>query len=86
TLRLAYKLIDGVSLTGLYMDSPYFSNDSLKPAVSKNININSEYLGEYLNSLASFRYVVMNNLRLQQIITKKAENLLTVIKAEYDLK
>jgi hypothetical protein len=86
TLRLAYKLIDGVLLTNLYMDTAYFSNDLVKPAISKTVNINSEYLGEYLNSLASFRFVVINNTSLQQMITKKAENLLTVIKAEYGLK
>ncbi|HET9745614.1 MAG TPA: hypothetical protein VFP97_07875 [Chitinophagaceae bacterium] len=86
TLRLAYKLIDGVLLTNLSIDTAYLTNQSLKRGVSKAVNMNSQYLGEYLNSLASFRFVVINNMSLQGMITKKAENLLTLIKAEYDLK
>jgi hypothetical protein len=86
TLRLAYKLIDGVSLTNLYADTAYFSKHMLEQGVSKTLKINLQYVGEYLNSLATFRFVVMNNMYLQQMIQKKAENLLMLIKAEYDLK
>ena len=86
TLRLAYKLIDGVSLTNLYADTAYFLNRTIKPGVSKILNLNAQVLGEYLNSLTTFRFVVMNNMMLQQLIKNKAESLLMVIKDKYDIK
>ena len=85
TLRLAYKLIDGVSLTNVYSDTAYFLNRTVRPGVSKTLDLNAQHLGEYLNSLTTFRFVVMNNMMLQQVIKKKAETLLTLIKAEYDV-
>ena len=85
TLRLAYKLIDGVSITNLYADTAYFYNQSFRPGISKTININSQYVGEYLNSLVTFRFVVLNNMRLQEMIKKNAENLLVILKTEYHL-
>ena len=86
TLRLAYKLIDGVAVTNLYADTAYFLSHVVKPGVSKTLDLNSQYLGEYLNSLTTFRFVVINNLALQEMIRKKAAGLLTVMKTEYDLK
>jgi hypothetical protein len=85
TLRLAYKLIDGVLITNLYADTAYSFNHAIKPGVSKSVKVNSQYLGEYLNSLATYRFVVANNMSLQQVIKMKAEHLLTIIKTEYDL-
>jgi hypothetical protein len=85
TLRLAYKLIDGVSLNNLYSDTVIFHNYAFRPGVSKSVNINSQYLGEYLNSLTTFRFVVMNNMRLQEMIRNKAETLLATINNEYGL-
>ena len=85
TLRLAYKLIDGVSMTNVYTDTAYFYNQTFRPGISKTININSQYIGEYLNSLITFRFVVMNNMRLQETIRKEAETLLAIIKSEYHL-
>ena len=85
TLRLAYKLIDGVSIINVYSDTAYFYNQTFRPGIAKTININSQYIGEYLNSLITFRFVVMNNMRLQETIRKEAENLLAMIKGEYHL-
>ena len=85
TYRLAYKLTDGVSLANLYADTAYFLNRTVKPGVSKIFHLNAQVLGEYLNSLTTFRFVVMNNMMLQQVIKKKAESLLTLIKDEYDV-
>lgn len=85
TMRLAYKLIDGAELSNLYSDTNYFVDRKLKAGVSKPVKLNSEYLGEYLNSLATFRFVVMNNMMLQETIRTKARALLTTIKEEYDL-
>ena len=85
TLRLAYKLVDGVAITNVYTDTMYFFNNAFRAGVSTSININPQHIGEYLNSLVTYRFVVLNNLRLQEMIKMKAERLLAVIENEYHL-
>ncbi len=85
TVRLSYKLVDGVMLSNIYADTNYFNHHQLRTDRSKSITVDSKYVGEYLNSLATFRFVVINNMRLQETIRKKAEELLVLIKKEYHL-
>lgn len=86
TIRLSYKFVDGIVLSNIYADTSYYNNHRLRTDIPKSITINPQYVGEYLNSLATFRFVVMNNMWLQQNIRKKAEDLLALIKKEYHLK
>ena len=85
TVRLAYKLINGIDLATLYSDTTYFYNYSLRPGTSATVALHKEYLGEYLNSLNTFRFVVFSNMVLQDNIKQKAENLLATIKKTYRL-
>src|SRR5687768_5204754 len=85
TVRLSYKLVDGIMLSNIYADTTYFSHHQLRTDIAKSITFNPQYVGEYLNSLATYRFVVMNNMRLQEIIKRKAEDLLALIKNEYHL-
>ena len=85
TVRLSYKLVDGNMLSNIYADTIYFNNHQLRTDKSKSVTVNPQYIGEYLNSLATFRFVVMNNMRLQETIRKKGEDLLMLIKNEYHL-
>ena len=85
TVRISYKLVDGVMLSNIYSDSMYFNGRQLKTHMPKSIMLNSQYVSEYLNSLATFRFVVMNNMRLQETIKRKAEELLVLVKKEYHL-
>jgi hypothetical protein len=85
TVRLAYKLVDGVMLSNIYADTTYFTNHQLRTDLPKLITINPQYLSEYLNSLATFRFVVINNMRLQESIKSKAGDLLVLLKKEYHL-
>ena len=85
TVRLSYKLVDGTMLSNIYADTTYFNNHQLRTDRSKTITVHPQYVGEYLNSLATFRFVVMNNLRLQENIKKKGADLLALIKKEYHL-
>ena len=85
TVRLSYKLVDGIMLSNIYADTTYFNHHKLRTEVSKSITLNAQYAGEYLNSLATFRFVVMNNMRLQENIKKKAGDLLVLLKKEYNL-
>ena len=84
-VRLSYKLVDGTLLSNVYADTTYFNNHQLRIDKPKSITVYPQYAGEYLNSLATFRFVVMNNMRLQENIKKKAEDLLLLIKNEYHL-
>lgn len=86
TIRLSYKFVDGIVLSNIYADTSYYNNHRLRTDIPKSITINPQYVSEYLNSLATFRFVVMNNMWLQQNIRKKAEDLLALIKKEYHLK
>ena len=83
TIRLSYKLVDGTLLSNIYADTIYFNNYQLGIAKPKTITIYPQYAGEYLNSLSTFRFVVMSNMRLQETIKRKAEDLLMLIKKEY---
>ena len=85
TVRLSYKLVDGTILSNIYADTTYFNNYQLRTDKPKLIPVSSQYAGEYLNSLATFRFVVMSNMRLQENIKRKAEDLLVLIKKEYHL-
>lgn len=85
TVRLSYKLVDGIMLSNIYEDTTYFNHHQLRTDIPKSITVNPQYVGEYLNSLATFRFVVMNNMRLQEIIKRKAGDLLALIKKEYHL-
>ena len=86
TVRLSYKMIDGIVISGIYADTNYYKNNRLRTELSKTIPFNSQYAGEYLNSLANYGFGVLTNMWLQENIRKKAENLLILIKDEYNLK
>ena len=85
-VRLSYKMIDGIVISGIYADTNYYNNNRLRTELFKTVPFNSQYAGEYLNSLASYGSGVLSNMGLQENIRKKAENLLTLIKDEYNLK
>ena len=85
TIRLSYKLFDGIMLSNIYADTTYFNNHRLRTDTPKTITLNSQYVGEYLNSLSTFRFVVMSNMQLQESIKKKAEDLLRLLKKEYHI-
>ena len=86
TMRLSYKFVNGIMLSNIYGDTSYFNNHRLRTDIPKSIKFSPQYVSEYVNSLATFRFVVMNNLRLQENIRKKAEDLLVLMKKEYHLK
>ena len=86
TVRLSYKMIDGIVISGIYADTNYYNNNKLRTELSKTVPLNSQYAGEYLNSLANYGFGVLSNMMLQENIRKKAENLLILIKDEYNLK
>lgn len=86
TMRLSYKFVNGIMLSNIYADTSYFNNHRLRTDIPKSIKFSPQYVSEYVNSLATFRFVVMNNLRLQENIRKKAEDLLVLMKKEYHLK
>ena len=85
TVRLSYKLVDGIMLSNIYADTTYFNHHQLRTDQSKSVAVDSKYVGEYLNSLSTFRFVVMNNMRLQENIKKKAGDLLVLLKKKYHL-
>ena len=84
-VRLSYKMIDGIMLSAIYADTSYNSN-TLRTDASRTIAYNSKEAGEYLNALATYRFVVISNLRLQESIGKIAEHLLVLIKKDYHVK
>lgn len=83
TYRISYRLFDGKVLTKIHADTTFFNEPP--PSYFETLIMNSQFMGEYLNSLETFRFVVNANLELQAIIKKKAVDLLTLIKKEYDL-
>ena len=85
-VRLSFKMVDGIMLSNIYADTNFYNNNILRTEATKTIAFNPQHASEYLNSLATYRFVVMNNLRLQETIKKKAEDLLGLIKNEYHLK
>ena len=85
-IRLSYRMIDGIMLSNIYADTTYYNNNTLRTDASRTITFNSKDAGEYLNSLATYRFVVMSNMRVQENIRKIAENLLVLIKKEYRIK
>jgi len=83
TTRLAYQLFDGRELTKIHADTTFFNMPS--PSQSETLVMNTQYLSEYLNSLATFRFVVNANLELQANIKQDGAALLALIKKEYHL-
>ena len=84
-VRLSYKMIDGIMISRVYADTNYYNNNRLRTELAKTIPFNAQYVSEYLNSLVTFRFVVLNNMWLQESIRKKAEDLLLLMKDEYNL-
>ncbi len=80
---LLQKLFDGQSLSRLYVDSMYNS----KPSATINplVALNSGYLGEYLNHLRAFRFLVFEDMKLRDQIASRAANVLKLIKTQYHL-
>jgi len=85
-VRLSYKMIDGIMLSKIYADTSYFNNNTLRTDASGTIAYNSKDAGEYLNSLVTYRYVVVSDMRVQESLGKIAEHLLVLIKKEYHIK
>lgn len=85
-VRLSYKMIDGIMLSNIYADTSYFTNNTLRTDASGTIAFSSKDAGEYLNSLATYRFVVVSNMLVQESIRKIAEHLLRLIKKEYRIK
>jgi len=83
TYRLGYQLVDGKQITKIHADTTYF-NKIVLPG-SGTLALNTQYLSEYLSSLATFRLVVNSDLLLQANIKKKGVDLLRLIKKEYNL-
>ena len=83
TYRLAFKFIDGMLLNKIHADTMYFNTGHQD--MPESLTINTQYISEYLNSLASFRYVFNANMRLQDYITRKGADLLALLKKEYHL-
>jgi len=84
TIRLSYKLMDGMAVTKSFMETA--SPDLTDPNGTKSIPFNEEYLSEYLNSIVTYRYVVTTNLQLQGSIKNLGRELLLLLKKEYHLK
>src|SRR5688572_8559731 len=84
-VRLSYKMIDGITIAKVYADTSYYTDNRLRTELSKTIPFNAQYASEYLNSLTTFRFAVLNNMWLQENIRKKAEDLLLLVKNEYNL-
>ena len=85
-VRLSYKMIDGIMLSNMYADTSYFNNNTLRTGASGAIAYNSKDAGEYLNSLVTYRFVVVSNMQVQESLKKIAEHLLLLIKREYHIK
>ena len=84
-VRLSYKMIDGTMLSNIYADTSYFNNNKLRTDASGTIAYNSKDAGEYLNSLVTYRFVVVSNMQVQESIRKIADHLLMLIKKEYHM-
>ena len=85
-VRLSYKMIDGIMLSNIYADTNYFNNNTLRTDASGTIAYNSKDAGEYLNSLVTYRFVVVSNMGVEESLRKIAEHLLVLIKKEYHIK
>jgi len=85
-VRLSYKMIDGIMLSNIYADTNYFNNNTLTTDASGTIAYNSKDAGEYLNSLVTYRFAVVSDMRVQESLSKIAEHLLVLIKKEYHIK
>jgi hypothetical protein len=77
------KMVDGTESVKIFADTAFFHKRP-DPATTY-FTLNKEYLGEYLNSLLSFRSIVRANMTLQQSIKEKGRNLIGLIKKEYNL-
>src|SRR6188768_3379228 len=82
-VRLSYKMIDGIMLSNIYADTNYFNNNTLRTDASGTIAYNSKDAGEYLNSLVTYRFVVVSDMGVEESLRKIAERLLILIKDEY---
>ena len=80
--KLVQKLFAGRSALKIFADTAYFKRQ-LSPNLT--INLNEQYLDEYLNSLITFQNFVQQNMELQGFIKSKAGRLLALIKKEYHL-
>ena len=80
--KLLEQLFDGRTLLKIYANATYNKTPASTPAV---INLNEQYLGEYLNSLRTFQFLVQQNMDLQASARAKAVRLITLIKKEYHL-
>jgi hypothetical protein len=85
-VRLSYKMIDGIMLSNIYADTSYFNNNTLRIDASRTIAYSSKDASEYLNSLVTYRFVVVSNMQVQESLRKIAEHLLVLIKKEYHVK
>lgn len=80
--KLLQKLFDGKAILKQFSAL----NPKNKPKTqSAAIKLNEQYLGEYLNSLRAFQYLVTQDMLLQATVKEKATRLIALIKNEYHL-
>ena len=80
-VQIAEKMFDGRVLLKLRSETSF--GNPAGPEVA--IPINTQYLGEYLNSLYTYLRIAESDLDLQVTIQRKAGNLIKSIKEEYHL-
>ena len=80
--KLLRPLFDGRTVLNIFTDTTHYR----KPATpSTPLKLNEQYLGEYLNSLRTFQFLVKTDMDLQAAVKEKASQLISLIKKEYHL-
>ena len=82
-IDLLQKVFDGEMLTKLYVDSLY-KKSSFHPG--SLVSVNRRALGEYLNHLIEYRFLMDADIKLRDRIAARATNLLLLIQKSYHLK
>lgn len=80
--KVLQNLFDGRELLRLYADTTFDKNP---PTPSAPVEIDGQYVNEYLNGLKTFQLLVKLDMDLQTAIKNKAVMLIDLIKKEYHL-
>jgi hypothetical protein len=81
--KLQHQLFDGIALLQIFADSTYYNKHT---PLSATVKLNTQYLDEYLNSLRTYRFLIISDMDLQAVFKERAVRLITLIKREYHLK
>jgi hypothetical protein len=86
--QLVEKLFNGRTLSKIYSDSILFSGQAEGPFIkrsSRTIDLNTQYIDEYLNLLINFRNLWRADTDVEVDLKDIAKNLIALIKNDYHL-